>query len=95
MENREVTSKRVIGKIVKISEKGYGFIVSRDIPYTRIFFHWTSLNQDTAHFTELTKGMEVEFTPVESPDKGTKAIKIDVLEPESNPNKDEEMEEVK
>jgi cold shock CspA family protein len=81
-----VEEKRVVGKIIKISDKGWGFIVSKSIPYTRIFFHWTSLNQSTAHFTELTKGMEVEFTPVEVPDKGTRAIKIDVLEPDDQEN---------
>ena len=73
--------KRMVGKIIKVSPGGWGFIVSKELPFTRIFFHWTSLNQETAHFTELTKGMEVEFTPKDVPDKGVRAIKIDVLEP--------------
>lgn len=74
------TPKRVVGKIIRVSDKGWGFIVSKEVPFTRIFFHWTSLNQDTAHFTELKKGMEVEFTPIDVVDKGVRAIKIDVLE---------------
>lgn len=76
---------RKVGRIIKVSDKGWGFISCKDIPFTRIFFHWTSLNQDTAHFTELHRGMEVEFTPIEGEDKGWRAIKIDVLEPESTP----------
>lgn len=77
----EEKEKRIIGKIIKISPKGFGFIISKDIPFTRIFFHWTSLIQETSHFTELKKGDEVEFTPIEIDGKGIRAIKIDVLEP--------------
>ena len=70
---------RVInGKILKISEEGWGFITSQEIPFTRIFFHWTSLKHDTLNFKELKKGMRVEFTPIESEDKGWRAIKISV-----------------
>lgn len=76
----EEKEKRIIGKIIKISPKGFGFIISKDIPFTRIFFHWTSLIQETSHFTELKKGDEVEFTPIEIDGKGIRAIKIDVLE---------------
>ncbi len=77
--------KRVIGKIIKLSDDGWGFISSKEIPFTRIFFHWTSLNQDTSHFKELKRGDEVEFTPIEVDGKGWRAIKIDVLEPEPKP----------
>ena len=68
------------GKIIKISEKGYGFIISKDIPFTRIFFHWTSLTSDTLHFTELRKGMIVEFIPQETEKNGFRALKIRVLD---------------
>jgi len=81
-------AKRVIGKIIKVSDKGYGFIVSKEIPFTRIFFYWTSLNQETSHFTELKKGDEVEFTPITIEGKGVRAIKIDVLEPEKDEGDD-------
>lgn len=72
--------KRVKGKIFKVSPKGFGFIISKDMPFTRIFFHWTSLNQNTLNFTELRKGMEVEFTPIELEDKGCRAYRIQVLQ---------------
>lgn len=70
---------RVIGKIIKVSSKGWGFISSKDIKFTRIFFHWTSLKQDTLKFQELKSGMKVEFTPVEVEGKGWRAIKIEVI----------------
>ncbi|MET0787311.1 MAG: cold shock domain-containing protein, partial [Paenisporosarcina sp.] len=72
--------ERVIGKIIKVSDEGWGFISSKDIKFTRIFFHWTSLKQDTLKFTELKNGMKVEFTPTEIEGKGWRAIKIKVLE---------------
>lgn len=71
--------KRVTGKIIKVSEDGWGFISSKEIKFTRIFFHWTSLKQDTLKFTELKNGMKVEFTPAEIEGKGWRAIKISVL----------------
>jgi cold shock CspA family protein len=71
--------KRVEGKIIKVSDKGWGFISSKEIKFTRIFFHWTSLKQGTLKFTDLKNGMRVEFTPTEVQDKGFRAIKIVVL----------------
>jgi cold shock CspA family protein len=71
--------RRVIGKIIKVSEDGWGFISSKEIKFTRIFFYWTSLKQDTLKFRELRNGMKVEFTPVEVQDKGWRAIKIRVV----------------
>lgn len=73
------TDVRVTGKIIKVSDEGWGFISSKDIKFTRIFFHWTSLKQDTLKFTELKNGMHVEFTPVEVEGKGFRAIKISVV----------------
>jgi len=72
--------RRVIGKIIKLSKAGWGFISSKEIEFTRIFFHWTSLRQTTLKFPELRTGMRVEFTPVEVADKGWRAIKIEVVE---------------
>jgi len=71
---------RVEGKIIKVSEKGYAFIISKDIPFTRIFMHWTALMNDTIHFTELRKGMIVEFTPQETEKQGFRAIRAKVLD---------------
>lgn len=73
--------ERVRGKITKIEEdEGWGFISSRDVPFTRIFFHWTGLNQKTLKFPDLRKGMIVEFEPLEIEDKGFRAIRIQVVE---------------
>lgn len=75
--------RRAVGKIIKVSDEGWGFISSKEIKFTRIFFHWTSLKQDTLRFQDLKNGMKVEFTPVEVQDKGWRAIKIRVVKEES------------
>ena len=75
----EPKDRRVRGKIIKVSEDGWGFISSKDIKFTRIFFHWTSLKQDTLRFQDLKNGMKCEFTPVEVVDKGWRAIKINII----------------
>lgn len=73
--------KKLNGKIIKVSkDEGWGFISSRDIAFTRIFFHWTALVQDTLKFTELKTGMHVEFTPMEVQEKGWRAIHVKVIE---------------
>lgn len=81
--NEPITTeeRRVLGKIIKVSEDGgWGFISSKEIKFTRIFFHWTSLRQDTLNFSELKHGMHVEFTPVDGgKEKGWRAIKIRVV----------------
>jgi hypothetical protein len=71
--------RRVIGRIIKLSEQGWGFVIAKDIPFTRIFFHWTSLQADTLNFTELKVGMNIEFKPIQVEDKGWRAIKIKVV----------------
>lgn len=87
MTDMEVTEhqeeKRSTGKIIKLSKEGWGFISSKEIPFTRIFFHWSSLKQNTKNFADLKVGMKVEFTPAPAQDgKGTRAIKIMVMESE-------------
>lgn len=76
------------GKIMKLNQKveggGYGFISSKDIPFVRIFFHWTGLLPDTTPFLELKEDMEVEFKPIRWNDGRYRAIKIRVLENESS-----------
>lgn len=75
---------QMIGKIIHLSDAGWGFITSTEIKYTRIFFHWTGLVQDTLNFSELTKGLKVEFTPLDSADKGWRAIRIKVIDDDRN-----------
>lgn len=78
------TEQRMVGKIIKLSDKGYGFISSRNLEFTRIFFHWTALRQNTKSFLDLTVGMQVEFTPIQLPEKGWRATKIEVIETEDS-----------
>lgn len=84
------TDRPTIGRIWKVSEKGWGFVISQEIPFTKIFFHWTYLIRDTLKFPEIQKGMMVEFTPVDRGENGIHAIKIRVLEPNEVPSEDEE-----
>lgn len=73
-------SETKLGKIIKLQpEKGYGFITSKDVPFERIFFHWTGLHNETIRFLELKEGMDVEFEVKEGP-RGMRAIKIWILE---------------
>ena len=82
-ESKDDKNHRYRGKIFKIqSEKGYGFISSKEIPFTRIFFHWSALMPDTLNFKKLKEGMLVEFNATGNPEKGTRAIKIRVIENE-------------
>jgi len=84
----ETTERKVIGRVIKVHKTGWGFISSRDIEFTRIFFHWTALRQDTVKFPELKTGMHVEFTPVEIPGKGFRAVHVRVI-PKVMTNHDE------
>ena len=76
----EMNERKVIGRVIKVSKTGWGFISSREIEFTRIFFHWTALRQDTMKFPELKTGMHVEFTPLEIPGKGWRAVHVRVID---------------
>lgn len=72
--------KRIKGRIIQLDSRGFGFIISDELPFERIFFHWTSLKQGTLKFPALERGMYCTFlarmqTPKE---KGYKAIRISV-----------------
>ena len=75
---------KVIGRVIKVHKDGWGFISSKEIKFTRIFFHWTALRQDTLKFLELKTGMYVEFTPLEIPEKGYRAMHVRVIERPTN-----------
>jgi cold shock CspA family protein len=79
LENNVTENIKLTGRIIKISKSGWGFISSRDIEFTRIFFHWTSLQQDTLGFKELKTGMMVEFSPLKVEGKGIRAIHVRVI----------------
>lgn len=71
--------ERINGTILHVNDKGFGFIQSPEIPFERIYFYWTALNQDnTLKFVDLKKGMKVEFTPKKY-EKGWRAIKVGVM----------------
>jgi len=84
---------KILGRIIKVSKSGWGFISSKEIEFTRIFFHWTALRQDTIPFLELRTGMNVEFTPIQIPGKGWRAVHVKVLEKELTPYIAVEVEE--
>lgn len=71
----------IIGKITHIDPKGFGFIISEAVEFTRIFFHWTALKQDTLNFKELSVNMRVRFIPIEIPDRGFRALRVEVIHP--------------
>lgn len=91
-------TKRARGKITMVHPKGYGFIISPDIPFTKFFFHWTALSTNTLNFKEVKAGMEVEFTPYlnedlpnnvsESTGKslGPRAVKIVIINSKDDSN---------
>jgi cold shock CspA family protein len=74
-----VTETKIVGRIIKVSRGGWGFISSRDIEFTRIFFHWSALKQDTLNFKELEVGMFVEFIPTKMEGRGYRAIQVKVI----------------
>ena len=76
----KIEQKEMEGTITKVSPDGYGFILSPELPFTRIFFHWTALRQDTLNFTQLKKYMRVRFVPVNTHNQGYRAFKIMVLD---------------
>lgn len=69
-------SKPIAGKILVIKDKGFGFITSKELPFKKIFFHWTALSNETLNFTELKPGMKVLFNSVELDDGSFKAINV-------------------
>lgn len=79
--NEETTDELVEGRIIHVAEEGYGFITSLQVPFERIFFHWTGLEVDATNpkFPDLKKGMKVRFKATKMPDKGYRAIKIRVI----------------
>lgn len=84
-EEVEHKEEKIQGRITRVDAEGWGFISSKEREFTRIFFHWTNLVQDTLNFKALKKGMWVEFVPIEKEGRGINAIKVRVID---SPNKD-------
>lgn len=77
---RGVITNLVMGNEEKGKKGGYGFISSEQLPFERIFFHWSGLRQDTLRFPDLKKRMKVEFQLQHDPYDGYRAIKIIVIQ---------------
>ena len=84
MKEAEITSidtdstNRLTGNIIHIDPKGFGFINSKEKPFTRIFFHWQALHY-TIDFMKLKKGDKVSFELKQDEDNGYRAIRIDLI----------------
>lgn len=76
----QIEEKRHLGKIIKVSKKGYIFIISQDFEFKRIFGHWTQLIHNTKEFKDLKEGMKVEFSAKNVENKGLQAQRIKVIE---------------
>ena len=79
MTDTKVSPDKIVGRIIKVDKTGWGFISSKDIEFTRIFFHWTALKQDTLNFKQLETGMFVEFIPTQVEGRGFRAIQVKVI----------------
>jgi len=88
MEIREHTyqATKTEGKIVKLHPNGWGFILSPQLQFTRIFFHWTALSQNTLNFTDLKVGMRVRFYTQHHKEQGVRAYRIEVMDITPNLN---------
>lgn len=86
-------SKRIEGKVIVVNKRGFGFISSKEVPYTRIYFHWTNLIPQTINFSEIKRNDPVDFVLEKKNDGTYKAIKIDILEKEVPPNTIEKSDE--
>ena len=90
-----MTDQKIVGRVIKVSKEGWGFISSKNIEFTRIFFHWTALRQDTIPFLELKTGMHVEFTPLKIDGKGYRAMHVRVVDkPVKEQEKTDEVPDV-
>ena len=73
----EITN-RLTGTIIHINPKGFGFLNSKEKPFTRIFFHWQALHH-TIEFEKLVIGMKVSFELKKNEDGGWRAIRIELV----------------
>lgn len=80
MNEEPAGPKLIQGKIIHLSDEGYGFISTKEIPFTRIFFHWNGLRGDTLKFTDLKVNMKVEFSAHQHTERGWRAVNIKVIE---------------
>lgn len=73
-----IITKRINGTVIHINSKGYGFINSPSVPFTRIFFHWQSLHH-TINIMDMHEGDKVSFELRKNDDGGFRAIRVDLI----------------
>lgn len=88
----EKKDNKIEGKIIHLGTGGWGFITSEELPYTRLFFHWTTLEGDTLRFPDLKKGMRVRFTPQIREDGSYRALKIRVIDTQEKKSEDTKVD---
>ena len=71
-----MTPTRIIGKILRLTEKGYFFARTED---GKDWFCHRSELEDGVYMDSLKVGMDVEFQPVPDAPKGPRATSITVL----------------
>lgn len=70
---------RVTGKVFFINKKkGYAFVNSTALPFTRIFMHWQELPH-TVNILNLKPGTIVDFEPVYFEEDGWRALKVKMV----------------
>ena len=66
------------GKIIYLHPKGWGFINSHAIEFSKVYFHWTGLST-SLNFKTLKKNDKVKFNALKR-EQGWKAINIETTE---------------
>lgn len=84
------------GTIVKLDKTGgWGFITSKEKAFTRFFFYWTAIKSNLVQFTDLKLGQLVDFEPQWVEEKGWRAIRIELVNDESEGLKEADVERIK
>jgi cold shock CspA family protein len=75
MEQQKEYKKAITGKIIYLHPKGWGYINSHEIEFSKVYFHWTGLHNNL-NFKTLQKNDVVKFNALKR-EKGWKAINIE------------------
>ena len=71
----ELVKRGATGIVIRINKsKGWGFVITEDVPFTKIFFHWTELTSNI-NFLEVNRKDKFVFDVMKG-DNGYRAINI-------------------
>ena len=71
------TETKPVDGVVRKMKEGYGFIAGYDgIDY---FMHWTAMKKGQKEFRQLEIGDRVKFEAIVVPDKGPRAVEVEVV----------------